>query len=260
MVYGPLATALVEASPGPWAGCRVLDVGSGTGMVADAAEARGATVVAADLAVGMLRHQHVLRRRRDPRPAVAADALALPFADAAFDVSVAGFLLNHLPPGPALAELGRVVRPGGLVVATTWPHGRRDAVKAAVDSVLAARGWRPPAWYAALKADVEPVSGRPRRLAAAARGAGLIAPRVVERVEDLGLRDPAAIVAYRLALPHVAPWVDRLAPPARAGLERDARDAVAPHLARWRPAMLILVAHVAGQPRRRAAKRSSPSA
>ncbi|MDQ6909225.1 MAG: class I SAM-dependent methyltransferase, partial [Actinomycetota bacterium] len=102
-VYRPLARALVAASPLSLHGGLVLDVGSGTGAVADAAVARGARVVAADGAVSMVAYQ-----RAQSRPGVAADALALPFLRGAFDAALAGFLLNHVAPAPALAELARV--------------------------------------------------------------------------------------------------------------------------------------------------------
>jgi SAM-dependent methyltransferase len=65
---------------------------------------------------------------------VAADVLDLPFKDGAFDVALAGFLINHMPPGPALAELARVVGPGGVVLASTWATDGPDPVKAAIDT------------------------------------------------------------------------------------------------------------------------------
>jgi ubiquinone/menaquinone biosynthesis C-methylase UbiE len=52
---------------------------------------------------------------------VAADMTRLPFADASFDCVTCGWVLEHLPdPRPGLAELGRVLRPGGslLLLAT----------------------------------------------------------------------------------------------------------------------------------------------
>jgi SAM-dependent methyltransferase len=49
-----------------------------------------------------------------------ADAQALPFADATFDVVLACHMLNHLPsPERGVAELRRVVRPGGVALITT---------------------------------------------------------------------------------------------------------------------------------------------
>jgi SAM-dependent methyltransferase len=97
---------LDAARVGP--GVKVLDVGCGLGTLAAAAAARGATVTGADLAAGMLTEA----RRRHPRiEFVLADAEALPFADGAFDVALAAFVVNHLPhPERAAAELRRVAR------------------------------------------------------------------------------------------------------------------------------------------------------
>jgi len=98
---------LLDAA-GVGAGTRVLDVGCGLGTLAAAAAARGATVTGADLAAGMLAEA---RRRHPQVEFVLADAEALPFADGAFDVAIAAFLVNHLPhPEQAAAELKRVGR------------------------------------------------------------------------------------------------------------------------------------------------------
>ena len=106
-VYGPLARRLVEASPVPLAGRRVADVGTGTGAAADVAVAAGARVIGLDRSIGMLAH-----RRGERPPAVCADVLALPLADGCVDVVVAAFLLNHLSPGPALAQIPPGAEPG----------------------------------------------------------------------------------------------------------------------------------------------------
>ena len=66
-----------------------------------------------------------------------------------------------------------------------------DPVKSAIDAVLAAGGWRPPGWYGVMKTVIEPVSGDPHRLAAAAGRAGLVDVSVARRAPDLGVRDPA---------------------------------------------------------------------
>lgn len=239
LLYGPLAETLVAASPMPLGGRLVLDVGSGTGAMAAAALAAGAQVVAVDRSVGMVAHQ-----RDRPWPALAGDVLALPCRQSAFDAALAGFLLNHLPPKPALVELGRVVRPGGVVLASTWASGRPDPVKTAMDAVLIARGWSPPEWYQRMKAEVEPVSGSPGRLFTVAGEAGLAEVTASLHLQEVAVSDPAAVVAYRLAMPQIAPWVAGLDGRAQEELRRQALTAVAPHLGRWRPAAIFLICRV----------------
>ncbi|MGZ4619994.1 MAG: class I SAM-dependent methyltransferase, partial [Frankiaceae bacterium] len=83
-VYAPLAHRLLDVSPVPLAGRRVVDVGTGTGAAADLAAAAGAQVIGLDRSLGMLAHRRAARP-----PAVCADVLALPLADASVDVVVA---------------------------------------------------------------------------------------------------------------------------------------------------------------------------
>ncbi|MGW4895823.1 class I SAM-dependent methyltransferase [Kitasatospora sp. NPDC004240] len=99
-------------------GTRVLDVGTGTGTVAAAACERGAKVTAVDADPGMVE----LARRAAPGAEVLEAVLPeLPFADGAFDAVVGNFVLNHVGrPLDALAELRRVVRPGGRIALTIW--------------------------------------------------------------------------------------------------------------------------------------------
>jgi SAM-dependent methyltransferase len=99
---------------GPAPGTRVLDAGAGRGAVAAAAAARGCAVTAVDAAPAMV------ARLAAEHPAIAtgvmrADRLA--FADSSFDLVTAGFLV-HLVADPAavIAELRRVLRPGGTLV------------------------------------------------------------------------------------------------------------------------------------------------
>ena len=60
---------------------------------------------------------------RHPSVRVSVDALpTLSFADGAFDLTVANFVVNHVPkPRAAVAELARVTAPRGLVMVTIWP-------------------------------------------------------------------------------------------------------------------------------------------
>ena len=107
----PLVEAVVEAAPR-----RVLEVGCGWGELAEwIARETGADVVATDLSPRMVE----LARARG-LDAIHADVQALPFADDVFDVAIAAWMLYHVPDlDRAVAELARVLRPGGRLVAVT---------------------------------------------------------------------------------------------------------------------------------------------
>ena len=132
-------------------------------------------------------------------------------------------------------------------------------MKAAIDQSLAAAGWQAPDWYRAMKSDVLPVSGDPDRVGAAAERAGLVAVEVEVHAEALDVTDPLAVVGYRLATPHVAPWASGLGPTNRQALVVETAAAVAPLLAEWRPAAVFLRGRVPGQPNRRSAARANAS-
>ncbi len=100
----------VAATPGE----KVLDLAAGTGTSSEPFELDGALVVPSDISLGML---SVGKRRRPDLPFVAGDATALPFADDAFDAVTISFgLRNVVDTEGALAEMLRVVRPGGRIV------------------------------------------------------------------------------------------------------------------------------------------------
>jgi len=98
----------------PQAGEVILDLAAGTGTSSFPIARSGATVVSADLTEAMV----ALGKRRRPRhPFVVGDALKLPFGDGVFDAATISFGLRNVADTPAaLAELKRVVRPGGALV------------------------------------------------------------------------------------------------------------------------------------------------
>lgn len=100
----------INARPGD----RVLDIAAGTGTSSAILADRGVDVVPADFSLGMLR---VGRNRRPDLAFVGADATALPFADASFDVVTISFGIRNVADHPrALREFRRVTKPGGKLV------------------------------------------------------------------------------------------------------------------------------------------------
>jgi demethylmenaquinone methyltransferase / 2-methoxy-6-polyprenyl-1,4-benzoquinol methylase len=98
----------------PADGAHVLDVATGTGLVAAALVRRGFRVTGLDQSPEMLARA---RERFDGRiELVEASAEALPFPDASFDHLTFTYLLRYVDdPAATLRELVRVVRPGGTV-------------------------------------------------------------------------------------------------------------------------------------------------
>jgi SAM-dependent methyltransferase len=108
------------------AGERVLDVAAGNGNAALAAARRGATVTASDYVPALLEGTSARAAAEGLTIAVReADAEALPFADATFDVVLSTFGVMFTPQQEvAAAELLRVCRPGGRIGLTNWtPDG-----------------------------------------------------------------------------------------------------------------------------------------
>lgn len=112
----PLLLDAVGARPG----IDLLDVGTGPGVVAREATARGARVHAVDAEPNML---EVARRNVPGLNATHAILPELPFPDGCFDAITGNYVINHVgEPPAALAELRRVLRPGGRIALTTWMY------------------------------------------------------------------------------------------------------------------------------------------
>jgi demethylmenaquinone methyltransferase / 2-methoxy-6-polyprenyl-1,4-benzoquinol methylase len=106
------------------AGERVLDVASGSGDLARAFAARGASVCMSDINGAMLaRGRDRMADAGRLAPAVQCDAERLPFASAAFDCVSVGFgLRNMTHKDAALAEMARVLKPGGRLLVLEFSH------------------------------------------------------------------------------------------------------------------------------------------
>jgi ubiquinone/menaquinone biosynthesis C-methylase UbiE len=146
------------AAHGPCRGGEVLDVGTGPARIAIALcqadpEAR---VLATDLSDAML---ELARRNVDAAHLVAridcirGDAKSLPWLDGRFEAVISNTIVHHIPdPSPALAEMVRLVAPGGTLFV-------RDLVRPATDHEVAAlvathAGGEPPAARALFEASL----------------------------------------------------------------------------------------------------------
>jgi SAM-dependent methyltransferase len=105
------------------AGEAVLDVATGTGVVAITAARAGARVSGMDLTPPLLEQARLNAKTAGVQVDwKEGDAEALPYADASFDVVLSEFGHMFAPrPEIAAAEMRRVLKPGGRVVFATWP-------------------------------------------------------------------------------------------------------------------------------------------
>ncbi len=116
----PIAADLV-ALVDPPSGGRVLDVGTGTGVGAEAAQkavGSDGVAVGVDRSTGMLL---VGSRARPSLRLAAAEAIDLPFRDGTFDAVTANFVLSHFTKyETALFDMIRVLKPGGRLAVSAW--------------------------------------------------------------------------------------------------------------------------------------------
>jgi ubiquinone/menaquinone biosynthesis C-methylase UbiE len=235
-LYDNLALRIVESAGEQLRGSLVLDAGAGTGAVCRALRRAGATAIALDSSADMLAQvgdAAVL--------AVVGDITAQPFLPATFDAVVSAFTISHVEsPARALAELHRVVKPAGLVIAAVFGAAPSNASKDVVDLVAAEHGFVAPAWHETLKTRTEPLTNTPELLRACAEAAGLASIAVEDITVDPGLDSPTAMVEYRLGMAHFADFVGSLAATKRDALVHDAIAEVARRGQAIRPRVLIL--------------------
>jgi ubiquinone/menaquinone biosynthesis C-methylase UbiE len=102
---------------------KVLELATGTGLIACNIAANVASVTATDFSPGMI---EVARKKIAPANVsfLVEDATALTFGDSSFDAAIISNALHIMPnPDRALAEIKRVLKPEGLLIAPTFSHG-----------------------------------------------------------------------------------------------------------------------------------------
>lgn len=173
-LFGEWAPRLCDAAEIA-AGAKLLDVACGTGVLAREARQRGANVTGLDRNDGMLAVAAALDQQIDWRQGMAED---IPFEDASFEAVTCQFgLMFFEDQTKALAEMWRVLRPGGRLVIATWdslPHSPGyDAMAGLLDKLFGRE------IASALEAPF--TLGDPDELMALFAAAGIPAPDILTR-------------------------------------------------------------------------------
>ena len=160
---------------------RALDLACGTGDIAFELASRGVRAVGLDVTPRMI---ELAREKRGREPFFVAthgkkapdpfflvgDMMALPFADASFDLVTTGYGIRNVPQlEPALREIARVLRPGGTLLSLDFNRPNVKAVRVVyllyLNLVGAALGWllhRDPDTYRYIPASIKRYPGAPR--------------------------------------------------------------------------------------------------
>jgi 2-polyprenyl-6-hydroxyphenyl methylase/3-demethylubiquinone-9 3-methyltransferase len=113
-----LAVEILESRPGPHRGS-LLDLGAGDGHMAPVFEHLGYRVTCVDIDPAAV----TKASRRPATSVVNADAQHLPFASGSFDAIYSNSVFQYVDRAAALAEVCRVLRPGGTLVAVENLYG-----------------------------------------------------------------------------------------------------------------------------------------
>jgi SAM-dependent methyltransferase len=123
----PLAPVFADFA-GVAAGQRVLDVGAGTGALTSELARRGAEPAAADPSPPFVA---ALRNRFPGVDVQESPAESMPWPDESFDAALAQLVITFMRDAPAgVAEMHRVVRPGGVVAVCMWDRDRMELLGA----------------------------------------------------------------------------------------------------------------------------------
>lgn len=232
-IYARLAVPLVEAAA-VRDGERVLDLASGTGAVG--AQLAG-TVVALDVSAQQLRQNPLADKRL-------GTAEHIPFADSSFEVVVCGFGINHFArPLAALAEIKRVLAPGGRVALSTWLRPQPDyAPRVIILSALERHAGRSRTPASELVDAMSDRVGSVGALSALLSGAGFATVRVTVEEVEVEWRGADAFINYRLAMLGAGAM---LSPGAEAEFRQEVGEAIGALSSaqlHWLPQVLVATA------------------
>ncbi|MBX9921535.1 MAG: class I SAM-dependent methyltransferase [Mycolicibacterium frederiksbergense] len=132
----PISVRLIETVDRlrPLDGAVVADLACGTGNAALAAVAAGAQVTGVDLTPELLAIA-ADKAGGDAVQWVAADAAATGLPDAAFDAVVSNMGIIFVEPVSQVAEIARLLRPGGFFGFSTWVRDTRSAIGLSISVV-----------------------------------------------------------------------------------------------------------------------------
>jgi SAM-dependent methyltransferase len=207
----------------PAAGWRWADIGCGNGAFTemlvercDPVEVQGIDPSDAQLAFARTRLVGAPVEFRQ------GDAMALPYADAAFDAAVMALVIFFVPePARGVAEMARVVKPGGSVSAYAWDIFGGGFPFAALYDEMAALGV-PPLW------PPSPEASRIENLHALWQGAGLVQIETRAITVTRSFADFETFWAVAQGGPRLAPRLAAMAPNDAASLQERLRLRLAP--------------------------------
>src|SRR6266550_2405550 len=140
-IIRPVGERLIARLPLSGKTSHVIDIGTGAGALLPAIQraAPSAVIVGIDRSQGMLR----LAKERQSCPLALMDVQRLALPANRFEVAIVAFVLFHLPsPEQCLAEVNRVLQPGGSVGTVTWGSETEPPASAIWDDELQAAGAR----------------------------------------------------------------------------------------------------------------------
>jgi ubiquinone/menaquinone biosynthesis methyltransferase len=122
-------------------GARALDLACGTGDITFEIESRGAHPIGLDITWRMLQLARVKQPAGSRAAFVAGDMMALPFGEAQFDLVTTGYGIRNVPLiGPALGDIHRVLRPGGMFLSLDFNRPSNAALRGIYLSYLTVVG------------------------------------------------------------------------------------------------------------------------